>query len=249
MERFCTDTCTGSDVCVEETGQCYTPGAWVSVAGGSYDMGVSYTVTLFSFEMLETEVTAAQYAACVADEVCEIPAADAYCNWNEVGYENHPVSCVSWQQSADFCIWIGGRLPSESEWEYAARSQGADNTYAWGDADASCDYAVMNPDGASPGCDTNRTGEVCSKPGGNTVQGLCDMTGNVSEWVQDLYQSDYANIPTDGSAYESSGTNRVHRGGSLSSFPSTILETRYRAFSLPSLQLTNRGFRCARNAL
>jgi formylglycine-generating enzyme required for sulfatase activity len=212
-------------------------------------MGVDHTVTLPSFDMLKAEVTAAQYAACVTDEACEITATDTYCNWNEEGYKDHPINCVSWQQSVDYCIWMGGRLPSESEWEYAARSQGEDTTYPWGDVAASCDYAVMNTDGASAGCGTDRTWEACSKPDGNTAQGLCDMAGNVSEWIQDQYQPDYAIIPTDGSAYESSGTDRVFRGGSLSSFPSVFLETRNRSYDDPSLQLTNRGFRCARNAL
>jgi formylglycine-generating enzyme required for sulfatase activity len=221
---------------------------WIPIAGGAFDMGVDHPVTLSAFDILETEVTVFQYAECVADDVCKINATDAHCNWNGRGLNDHPINCTSWQQAAAYCIWAGGRLPTESEWEYAARSQGEDNTYPWGEAAASCDYAVMNTDGASAGCDTDRTSEVCSKPNGNTVQGLCDMAGNVLEWMLDKYQADYANIPTDGSAYEAAGTERVVRGGSLSSFPSVFMETRTRQHNPPSLQETNIGFRCARDA-
>jgi formylglycine-generating enzyme required for sulfatase activity len=56
-----------------------------------------------------------------------------YATWGKEGREDHPINCVNWQQAVDFCAWAGGRLPSEAEWEYAARSEGKDNTYPWGE--------------------------------------------------------------------------------------------------------------------
>ena len=83
-------------------------------------------------------------------------------------------------------------MPSESEWEYAARSGGQDIDYPWGNEEATCDYAVMDDDTHSSGCDTGRTWAVCGRSvDGDTDQGLCDMSGNVWEWVQDWYHGCY----------------------------------------------------------
>ncbi len=213
---------------------------WVTICGSTYSMGDPETgseaepvhpVTMSTFEMLRTEVTGIQYQQCRASGDCTEPVVyDPSCNWNESGYEGHPVNCVSWQQAADFCTWVGGRLPSESEWEYAARSGGLSITYPWGDAQASCDQAVMYGDELAEGCGTGRTWEVCSKPAGDSDQGLCDLSGNVFEWVQDVYHGCYdcalcpgvddcdssTPAPGDGSAWEvPAGSERVMRGGSF----------------------------------
>ena len=100
-------------------------------------------------------------------------------------------------------------------------------------------------DGGS-GCGLNRTWPVCSKPAGNTAHGLCDLAGNVWEWVQDWYHSDYNGAPSDGSAWESPiDIWRVLRGGSW-----TVGDVRasYRGKNPPDLQYFNQGFRCARPA-
>jgi formylglycine-generating enzyme required for sulfatase activity len=87
---------------------------------------------------------------------------------------------------------------------------------------------------------------VCSKPAGNTDQGLCDMSGNVWEWVQDWYHDDYSGAPTDGSAWVSpSGTSRVIRGGSLFSY-SDMLRSAYRLMDDPNGYSEALGFRCVR---
>jgi iron(II)-dependent oxidoreductase len=199
-----------------------------------------------AFEMLETEVTVAQYAACVTAGDCTVlDCAESHCNWIESGYEDHPMNCVNWQQAVDFCEWAGGRLPSEAEWEYAARSGGQNIDYPWGDETATCDYAVMN-DGLGGSCGTDRTWAVCSKTAGNTDQGLCDMAGNVWEWVQDWYHSDYAGAPTDGSAWEvPSGIARVDRGGSFVWWAS-YQRAANRSYYGPENLYVDVGFRCAR---
>jgi iron(II)-dependent oxidoreductase len=229
--------------------------AWVAISGGTFQMGSTegssnelpvHGVTVPVFEMLETEVTVAQYAVCVTASACTEPSTSyTQCNWNETGYEDHPVNCVNWQQAVDFCQWVGGRLPSESEWEYAARSGGQDIDYPWGDETASCAYAVMDDEG-SDGCGTGRTWAVCSKPAGNTVQGLCDMAGNVWEWVQDFYHPDYTGAPADGSAWEDPDSNyRVTRGGDFQ-IGDYYLRAAFRNLNIPEVMGINLGFRCAR---
>jgi iron(II)-dependent oxidoreductase len=162
-------------------------------------------------------------------------------------YADHPVNCVDWQQAVDFCERAGGRLPSEAEWEYAARSGGQDITYPWGNAAATCDDAVYDDTGSNDGCGTGRTWAVCSKTAGNTTQGLCDMAGNVWEWVQDWSHNDYTGAPTDGSAWVDGGTDRVMRGGGFSSLAYSLRAADRHDYE-PTYQADNVSFRCARDA-
>jgi iron(II)-dependent oxidoreductase len=228
---------------------------WVTIPGGTFQMGSTeglsdelpvHPVTVPSFEMTQTEVTVAQYAGCVTASMCTAPSTeDSICNWNAAGYEDHPVNCVDWSQAVAFCQWAGARLPSEAEWEYAARSGGQDITYPWGNETATCDYAVMSEEG-SEGCGTDRTWAVCSKTAGNTDQGLCDMAGNVWEWVRDWYHSDYTGAPADGSAWEDPvGSYRVLRGCCFVA-GAFCMRTAYRLAYDPSVQAYGLGFRCAR---
>ncbi len=233
---------------------------WVQIPGGTFMMGSDaggpgeqpvHEVTVPSFEMNRTEVTVAQYHECVDDGACTGPTqCDSYYNWGVAGREDHPVNCVDWFQAVDFCSWMGGRLPSEAEWEYAARGGGQHITYPWGDEVATCDYAVMDIDethsNGNDGCGEDRTWPVCSKPTGNTAQGLCDMSGNVWEWVQDWHHWSYNGAPSDGSAWETpSGSGRVERGGG---FFNTFyyLRASHRALPNPSERFGGTGFRCAR---
>ena len=144
------------------------------------DVKPRHTVTVNSFEMAKTLVTVEQYKVCVDAKACTVPSAGPDCNWGVPGRGKHPVNCVDWQQAQTFSAWEGGRLPTEAEWEYAARSGGRDQKYPWGDSPPTCEKAVFK------GCGTG-TAPVCSKPAGNTAQGLCDAAGNVWEWMEDRY--------------------------------------------------------------
>ncbi|MBI4056054.1 MAG: formylglycine-generating enzyme family protein [Elusimicrobia bacterium] len=195
---------------------------WVSIPGGAFKMGSNndwseqpvHKVTIKGFEMSKTEVTVEQYKACVDSGTCTNPDKEFDCNWGKSGREKHPINCVSWDQAVTFATWAGGRLPSESEWEYAATSCGKNWKYPWGNEKAKCDRAVMSGNG-SYGCGRNSTWPVCSKTEGNTRQGLCDMAGNVWEWVQDTWHRSYEGAPQDGSAWvDPKGPGRVIRGGS-----------------------------------
>jgi formylglycine-generating enzyme required for sulfatase activity len=168
----------------------YRPLDWVWIDGGTFQMGSvdggGQTKTVATFEITRTEVTVGQYLECRDIGVCTPPDTwGAACYWNVAGHEEYPVNCISLRQATDYCVWAGGRLTSAVEWEYAARSGGQDNTYPWGNEPApTCEYAIMIDESAGgAGCGTNGPHPVCSRPMGNTVHGLCDMAGNVFEWL------------------------------------------------------------------
>ncbi|MBM3301589.1 MAG: SUMF1/EgtB/PvdO family nonheme iron enzyme, partial [Deltaproteobacteria bacterium] len=196
-----------------------------------------HKVTLSGYYIGKTEVTVGQFRQFVDDSGYKTEAEKGdgcwsqddsgwgykkWANWKNPGFsqvENHPVVCVSWNDAQEYIKWLSKktgenyRLPTEAEWEYAAKNQGKDVIYPWGNAKATCNYAVMDDGGY--GCGKARTWEVCSKPKGNTEQGLCDMSGNVWEWVEDWYdKSYYGKSPSSNPKGPSSGTSRVLRGGS-----------------------------------
>jgi formylglycine-generating enzyme required for sulfatase activity len=227
---------------------------WISIPGGTFEMGsgnsdegLKHSVAVKGFQMAKTEVTVAQYKACVAAGACSdtgVASCGQYGNWDKGDRGNHPMNCIDWSQAGAVCKWVGGRLPSEAEWEYAARSGGKNREYPWGDQEATCERAVMKGNG-NDGCGQDRTWPVCSKTSGNTAQGLCDMAGNVWEWVQDIYQSTYSGAPTNGSAWEGSGSARVDRGGSWLAGASD-LRAAYRDRNDPSPRNNYLGVRCLR---
>lgn len=209
---------------------------WVRIPGGTFTMGSTdsdlkwskpaHQVSVKSFQLAKTLVTNKQYKACVTAGACAAAhVSDGKCYISGVSPfsedslpysfqgDDQPVVCVDWNQAQDFSQWVGGRLPSEAEWEYAARSLGKDYEYPWGNEAATCERAVIFEGGR--GCGREATWPVCSKPAGNTAQGLCDMAGNAWQWTQDWYRESYDGAPTDGRAWESpAGSGRVLRGGS-----------------------------------
>ncbi len=241
---------------------------WVQIPGGSFDMGSAawadeqpvHRVTVPSFEMTRTEITVAQYRECVAAGRCTTPRSGGpHENWDVAGLEDHPVNAVNWNHAALFCGYIGGRLPTESEWEYAAKSGGQNRLYPWGDEPPTCERAIMEDETGVAGCGTGRTLPVCSRPEGNTEQGLCDMSGNLWEWVEDYYRNTYdcsarsgahncedgTAAPTDGSAWGSTGSFRVERGGSFNA-DAFYLRSSARLRVTPAKPSYGLGFRCAR---
>ena len=160
------------------------------------------------------------------------------------------MNCVSWDQAQTFCQWAGGRLPTEAEWEFAARSMGRDQVYPWGDEVPSCALAMINdidinPQGAR-GCGKDRPDPVCSREIGSSDQGLCDLAGNLWEWVGDWYAPDYyRRSPRQDPRGPSSGQERVRRGGAFAMFGMMARATR-RVSADPSQDLEIFGFRCAR---
>ena len=218
------------------------------------DEGSVHSVSTVAFEIARTETTVAQYAACVRAQACSEPAGEDHgvATWADEGTNPRvPVNKVTWHQASAFCAWVGGRLPSEAEWEYAARGAGLDRPFPWGHEEPSCELAVFNDyrhlGGQPRACGENRPLEVCSKSRGNTPQGLCDMAGNVWEWVQDLYRQDYAEPVAEGSPdARSVAGHRMQRGAGFTSYYH-CLRTTNRRHRDPDRGTRNTGFRCVRD--
>ena len=213
-----------------------------------------YAVTLEPFLLDRTEVTAAQFRECAEAGSCNVdptvmdpsdllrmsqtspPAADEkqLCNTLRIregrrgilqvspGRENHPANCIASWQAEKYCSWAGKRLPTDAEWEYAARSGQERFDCPWGEEDdASC--------GEYP----KHTLPVCKKPEKNSQHGVCDLTGNVSEWVTEAHVS---------------GRRRQSEPEDECVVPSHT-ETFRGPFCRPTRhQRADVGFRCARDA-
>ncbi len=218
--------------------------AWARIPAGTFHMGCvpadeqcntdehpRHEVTLTRpFELMTTEVTVGMYRV-AADHVDEQP------EWSTT--PGHPVVIVTWDEARAFCKAIGGRLPTEAEWEYAARG-GRDNAiYPWGDVNP-------RPDPQSPnGAVFERDHAQPVKSYGPNGYGLFDMAGNVWEWTEDagsLYLTDAVSDPLG----PESGRTRIVRGGSFGDDPSS-LRVSNRTPNQPDRVNVNVGFRCARD--
>ena len=171
-----------------------------------------HRVYLDGYWIDETEVTVSEYRLCVEAGSCTTPFTGGFCNWN-TARQAHPVNCVDWFEATAYCEWVGKRLPTEAEWEKAARGTDA-RTYSWGEQAPTCDYAVMD-EGGGGGCGTGTTAPVGSKPMGASPYGVLDLTGSVYEWTSDWYGSTYySESPASNPTGPPSGLDRTLRGGS-----------------------------------
>ncbi len=174
-----------------------------------------HSVTMHSFWMDKVEVTNAMYALCVKAGTCQLPYAlksDTRTNYfSDPQYADYPVVYVSWGEAENYCKWAGRRLPTEAEWERAARGNDY-RTYPWGDERPDSSRANVN---FFVG-DTTRVG---SFPSGASFFGVLDMAGNVAEWVHDFYDPKYystaVNLNPPGPTGRTNYFNRVVRGGTF----------------------------------
>jgi len=207
----------------------------------------------------KTEVTVAAYSKCVAAGHCErapltVNASwigddearlwSQFCNGDRADRANHPINCVDWNAASAYCRWIGARLPSDAEWDRAARGDDG-RTYPWGNAEPS--PKLLNACGGECVALSNRIGgpgltalyagddgapataPVGSYPAGASPYGVLDLMGNVEEWVEDHH-----------------GSHHADRGGGWLTTDTTelrVLDTR----DTPDLRLNALGFRCARS--
>lgn len=222
----------------------------VKIPGGRFRMGTKdtyenerpiHTVKLAAFELDRTEVSVGAYRACVAAGACseevktpyhdgKAQEGEALCNYGAAGREAHPINCVDWSQASAYCAWVKKRLPSEEEWEYAAR--GTDGReFPWGNEDVG-DRACWGRGEAGTG--TCAVGNVR----GASPFGALDMAGNVWEWTSSGYSDDYTD--------RRSERTRVVRGGGWSNDMVSYLRAASRGFDAPDDRFTGLGFRCAR---
>ncbi len=200
-----------------------------------------HTVFLDAFWIDQTEVTNAEYAACVKAKACKQPRRvssnvhDLY--YGNATFADYPVIDVTWNDAVAYCQWAGRRLPTEAEWEKAAR--GTDGRiYPWGNNPP--DGNLLNFNNLIH--DVTKTG---SYPSGASPYGALDMAGNVWEWVADWYGIDYyAHSPERNPAGPADGTLRVLRGGSWTYDPAGV-RAAYRFQKDPTFFSYEIGFRCA----
>lgn len=203
----------------------------VYVPAGEFRMGSDrdfpdrpvYPVELDGFWIDRTEVTNAQYALCVAAGSCTLPintrGLDGYPYYDDPAYADYPVARVSWEQAAAYADWAGGRLPTEAEWEYAARGP-QELLYPWGDEfDGTrlnyCDTNCYEQDWADHTFDDGYVfaSPVGSYPEGASWVGALDMAGNVAERVADWFGAYPAGRQVNPTG-PSTGEKRILRGGS-----------------------------------
>jgi formylglycine-generating enzyme required for sulfatase activity/tRNA A-37 threonylcarbamoyl transferase component Bud32 len=197
---------------------------------GAIDEKPPHDVSFPSFFLQVDEVTTVQYARCVTAEKCTPAGTDEFCNAGQDGRDRNPINCVSQLQASAYCAWLGRRLPTEDEWEYAAGGQ-AKRLFAWGNAPPA--GRICWGRGKAGTCD------VSSFDGGSTPEGLHDMTGDVWEWTS----SDYC--PYDLSL-ACAHDQKVARGGGWFSTDPNVVRTQVRQGYAPSTKSANVGIRCAK---
>ncbi len=252
------------------------PDGMAAVTGGTFRMGSEdgdsderpvHAVTLNAFCMDLSEVTVQAYAACVAAGACRAAATtvawkgvqpkdhavwDAYCNTGKADRQSHPQNCVTWGEARVYCKYAGKRLPTEEEWEYAAR--GADDrTYPWGGEAPSAERLnACGPECATKGSvlglpwkalypatdHFDGTAPVRSFPAGRSPFGLFDMAGNVSEWTAS------ASCPYPGN--NCSSDYRTTRGASFATDEERDVRSSDRGKDAPSARIADVGFRCVK---
>jgi formylglycine-generating enzyme required for sulfatase activity len=198
------------------------------------------TVMVSPFWIDRTEVTVDAYRACVKAGSCGRPArASATCTY-DADDPDLPISCVHWADAEAYCGFVGKRLPTEREWEYAARGTLA-VAYPWGVAGGGCGSAVTLINEASAKSCAVRPARVGTHPGGASIFGVQDLSGNVEEWTADWYVELLGPGPA-----PRSGAAHVLRGGGWLSTPSQS-RTTSRNWGSALEAGANVGFRCAKD--
>lgn len=222
---------SGDTMCPTGTG--LVPTGVFSMGHPNYRIGPAHEVSLDPYCMDTYEVSWRRWATCVAAGKCPEIAAPS-----GLGAPDQPVVGVTWFEASEFCRSQGGRLPTEAEWERAARGPHGAN-YPWGDQAPSCQRAWFH------GCaSTQRTAAVGSFAAGASPEGFHDLAGNVFEWVHDwMEQGYYERSPTANPRGPAAGEYRVLRGGGFSSEGLALAGWARQAYT-PDSRLANLGFRC-----
>lgn len=252
-----------------------TPPGMVRITGGKFWMGCNtdldkacatdeqppHEVDLDNFAIDKYEVPMHHYKGCVDSGICAAPIAHdpahaVYkdCLWGRADVSQHPVNCVNWGQAWTYCNWAYKRLPTEAEWEKAARWIDA-RIYPWGSSpEPSCEFTVMHdPKAGSRGCGFDGPTTI-HRAKEASPYGVSDMSGNLREWVWDVYQPDYFRIgpsknptgPARLKGTKDAPPSRVVKGGHYEDTAAWRLRISRRDFYQPDYISPTLGFRCAR---
>jgi formylglycine-generating enzyme required for sulfatase activity len=195
-----------------------------------------HRVEIKAFELDPTEVSVVAYELCVKAGGCALPEDLPHCNYGKPDKQKHPINCVDLPQATAFCAWAGKRLPTEEEWEYAARTTES-RQYPWGDAPPQADACWKRFDKAQGRRDgTCERGQYAS---GDSGFGVKDLAGNVREWTASTY-CPYTRPDCVGQA-------RVVRGGGWNDDDPVALRSSARERVAPAVRRDDLGFRCARD--
>ena len=248
-EYMCLDgeSCPEGHVCVEQ--RCLpeaAPAVRVPIGQTTFVMGCdraadgcdddaapAHLVTVSAFSIDRTEVTRLDYALCIDDGVCDEPG-----DFDLDSDPAAPVSRVDWSDAATYCAWTGGRLPTEAEWELAARGA-ASSAYPWGNDAPDCDRAWYDA------CGSGGPISAGAPAGDESSLGVHGLAGNVAEWVADWYAWDYYQVsPASDPLGPPAGYERVIRGGSFDDDARDLLAW-LRGSDEPHERDSDTGFRCA----
>ncbi|BFM16368.1 SUMF1/EgtB/PvdO family nonheme iron enzyme [Maricurvus nonylphenolicus] len=232
----------------------------VTVPAGYFQMGCNkkidpdcyenemplHRVWLKKFKIDKYEATYDRYQKCIAEGSCKPLGQGGACNfgWPNVG--DLPVNCVTWENAKTMCEFEGKRLPTEAEWEKAARGP-KPNLYPWGNEEPNCNLAVMDgSDGGNLACGKGLVEKPGTRPMGASPYGAMDMAGNYWEWTADYYgHYYYYSSPESNPKGPWSGDYRVARGGDLYARKAWELRTVARFPYDPVNYSPAVGFRCA----
>jgi formylglycine-generating enzyme required for sulfatase activity/serine/threonine protein kinase len=243
-----------------------------------------HEVTVDSFCIDLTEVTTESFTECVKAGKCREPApkpdyppispdsakhlaeteAQAeLCNYGKADRGKHPINCVDFEQATTFCAWKDARLPTEAEWEYAARGGTNQRKFPWGDDQPTtqhinaCGLECTKWESTHPVAPTGArmyeaddgyagTAPVASFPKGQTKHGAYDMVGNVWEWTHDWYAT-YKKDPLVNPQGAPAGEKRAIRGGGYTGAYPMWLDPAFRYHQVPTARTPGIGFRCAKS--
>jgi formylglycine-generating enzyme required for sulfatase activity len=234
----------------------------VQIPAGEFQMGCDpevdtcfgpiealHTVYLDAFEIDKYEVNYRRYQVCIDAGFCSAPGVGGMFNYGWPNIEMLPVNAVDWDQARTFCEFEGKRLPTEAEWEKAARGSNDTRMFPWGNEAPSCNYAVMDTELAGNlGCGTGNVMPIGSKPAGASPYGVMDMAGNVWEWTNDWFDENYyANSPTNNPQGPETGSYKVTKGGDFFSRQGYEVRISGKFQYYPTNPSPAIGFRCARS--
>jgi len=241
---------TGHADAASAAGSPAVPEEMVHIRSGSYPVGCPEgnsncyedekplrNVDVAAFCIMRYEVTVGEYEACVAEGICPGPGDSRGCNWRQKGRKKHPMNCVDWTGAGAFCTFKGWRLPTEVEWEVAARGKESLD-YVWGNDAPTCVHTVMK-EGRKRGCGKGGTAPIGSRGPDISRSGVRDMGGNVREWVASKYE------PYPGGTIEEDAKGFVNRGGSWMMEKGDFSTIHTRLVDTVDEKRPDLGFRCA----